>query len=93
MAQYFCQNMRVHNLTHNPKPIHRSIPVGVTTWDRSPKLPVFEFWVGVDVDAEGAKTGAGPLKLFRNGFQWLPLDFDYSASASAEDMPREGGII
>ena len=31
--------------------------------------------------------------LISNGFQWLPLNFDYSASASAEDMPREGGII
>jgi hypothetical protein len=33
--------------TQNPKPAHRSIPVGVTTWDQSPKLPVFVFWVGV----------------------------------------------
>ena len=41
--------------TQNPKPAHRSIPVGVTTWDQSPKLPVFVFWVGVEVGGEKAK--------------------------------------
>ena len=28
-----------------------------------------------------------------NDFQWLPLNFDYSAAASAEVSPRDGGII
>ena len=34
--------------TRNPKPAHRSIPVGVTAWDQSPKLPVFVLWAGVE---------------------------------------------
>ena len=38
--------------TRNPKPAHRSIPVGVTAWDQSPKLPVFVLWVEVEVGTQ-----------------------------------------
>ena len=41
-----------HNPTQDPKPAHRSIPVGVTAWDQSPKLLVFVLWVEVEVGTQ-----------------------------------------